>query len=177
MNRLVLAVLVLPLAACATSMKSGEGDAVHTLTPEYSPLVEIRERPDFVLPESAITTIGTKAYVVDLADWLTRHPPDSPTYKAKLAHEHIHSSRQLKQGVTSWISGYLVSADFMWAEEQIGWYYEITTLQRLGLQVNVDGVALILNGYRTAAGSPMVSFPEAKTWVIDVLDGRWKPGE
>lgn len=165
--RYLLPILVMLLPACSSRE--------HELDPVYAPLEQIRERPNVVLSETAITTIGDTSYVVDLHDWLERHPEGSLTYRAVLLHEQEHSKRQLKAGTLGWLSRYLTDKDFMWAEEQRGWYWELKALHSGGATVNVDGVANALSKYKTATGTRMVSAADAKVWVIQVLAGQWAP--
>lgn len=165
MRTLVLSI-VLMLTACSSRE--------HDLDDVYAPLEQIRERPNLVLSETAITTIGESAYVVDLKDWLGRHPEGSLTYRAILLHEQEHSERQ-RGGVVGWIGRYITDKDFMWKEEQRGWHLELTTLRNGGANINVDGVANALSKYKTITGERMVSFADAKVWVTQVLSGQWVP--
>jgi hypothetical protein len=168
----LLALLVLPSIGCRTLADSA-GYETHPVEEQFRPLETITERPNYVLPETAITTVGTTAYVVSLDVWLGKHPPGSTTYTAKLLHEQEHSKRQLKEGTLGWVARYVVDTDFMWEEEQRGWYLELIHLRNNGLDVNVDVIAMILHGYKNAVGKRMVSFVEARLWVLDVLAGRW----
>jgi len=145
---------------------------------KYSPLKHIRERPAVVsglgVPKSAAATIGESVYVHDLKKLLSEKPPGTVKYDALLRHEQEHAKRQKDRGVFLWVCRYTYDRKFMWKEEQIGWYYTITLLRKGGLQINVDATATVLKGYRNLAGR-MVSFAEAKAWVIDVLNGKWTP--
>ena len=162
----LLAALVLPSLGC--------GSKEFTVPEMYAPLVSIVERPNYVLPETAITTIGTTAYVVSLGDWLADHPEGSIAFNATLLHEQEHSKRQLSYGTLAWLAQYVVDTGFMWAEEQRGWYLELKALANSGQHLNVDAIAQILHDYKNLSGR-MVSFPEAQIWVRDVLAGTWKP--
>lgn len=148
---------------------------VHRVDPRFAPLEAVVER--MTLPgfsDSALTTIGTKVYVVDLERWLQRHPPGSATYDAVLLHEQVHAQRQLAAGVDPWIQRYVHDRAFMWDEEQRGWYVELRHLQARGLTVNREGVARSLSKYKNLAGA-MVSYDDALAWTTAVLDGRWTP--
>ena len=180
----LLAALVLPSLGCVAERGDNGVQAANViddhlgvfLVPaEFSPLAAITERPDYVLPESAITTIGTTAYVVNLSAWLRQYRPGSFEFHAVMLHEQAHSKRQLAYGTLGWIAHYVVDTDFMWTEEQIGWYYELIMLRNSGVTINADGVATILSHYKNATNSRMVGFVEAKQWVQSVLSGQWKP--
>lgn len=164
----LLAALVLPSLGCSSSKD-------FSVPREFEPLETITERPNYVLPETAITTIGTSAYVVNLDEWLGRYPPGSVEFVAVMRHEQTHSQRQLAAGTLGWVAHYVVDTDFMWTEERIGWYYELITLRDNGRTINVDAVATILSHYKNATNSRMVGFVEAKQWVQSVLSGQWKP--
>lgn len=175
MRNVLLILVLITLSGCMMGDKKEDGTpAVRRVEAEYTPLKWIRERPDVLLSSTAITTVGENAYVVDLGEWLERHPPGSPTYVAKLAHEQVHSIRQHKKGTFLWVSKYLWDTDFMWEEEQRGWYVEITQLRKRGKRVSPEGVAAALKGYKNISGR-MVSYEEALKWVKDVLAGRWTP--
>ena len=91
-----------------------------------------------------------------------------------MAHEQMHSIRQHEMGTFLFVARYSYDTDFMWEEEKWGWYYEIKELQRRGQQINPDALAIVLSKYKSLGGQ-MVSFPEAREWVLDVLAGRWTP--
>jgi hypothetical protein len=77
-------------------------------------------------------------------------------------------------GTFLWIARYSYDKKFALLEEQIGYYYEITERRRLGNPINIDGTALAFSGYKNLAGK-LISFADAKKWILDVLAGRWKP--
>jgi hypothetical protein len=137
-----------------------EGVDIHRLDAEWLPLEQLRERPSALLPGSVTTTVGERAYVADVEKWLEERPIDSPRYRATLAHEQEHAKRQLAHGVTTWIAKYLYDQQFMWAEEQRGWYISLRAYRRSGLRVNPEAVAKTLNGYKNLQGT-----------------GRWRPPE
>jgi hypothetical protein len=167
-NLLVLALLC--LAGCQTG-------AFHNLDEQWRPLEDVLERPRVVRDvgsPTATTTVGRHAYVRDLDEWLARVVPGSPKYKALLRHEQEHSRRQLEMGVYLWIARYSYDKEFALLEEQIGYFYEITERRRLGNPLNVDATALVFSRYKNLAGS-LISFDEARAWILDVLAGRWTP--
>lgn len=167
--RKLLVLVILMLAGC-------NGD-IHQLDPEWLPLEDVRERPALFSDlgsETSTTTIGSHAYVRDLDDWLLRYIPGTPKYLALLAHERVHARRQLDEGVALWIARYLYDKEFALLEEQIGYYWEITERRRLGDSMNVDITAAILSGYKNLSGK-LISFPEARNWILQVLTGQWLP--
>ena len=167
MRYLILLLLLLLPLGCA-NYESMDLDA------KWEPLETIRERPDMLGSDSQATTIGHTMYVEDLDDWLAQRPVDGPRFDAILLHEQVHAVRQLDAGVTVWLSRYVTDTDFMWEEEQLGWYEQLRELRRRGQQINVPGVANTLRNYKNLAGR-MVSYAEAVGWVEDVLAGRWTP--
>lgn len=181
MRKLLLLVLLLPLSTgCAMlgSPKDADGNLIaHQLEAEWRPLEDIRERPHLVRnlgSDTSITTVGRHCYVRDLEDYLRRKPPGSAKYKAQLRHEQEHSIRQLDYGTFLWVARYSYDRKFALIEEQIGYYYEITERRRLGRPMNVDATALVLSKYKNLAGS-LISFEDARSWILDVLAGRWSP--
>jgi hypothetical protein len=149
----------------------------HKLNAEWRPLEDVRERPNIVRnagSKTASTTVGRHIYVHTLTDWLARYVPGTAKYKALLRHEQEHSRRQLEMGTFLWIARYSYDKKFALLEEQIGYYYEITERRRLGNPINIDGTALAFSGYKNLAGK-LISFADAKKWILDVLAGRWKP--
>jgi hypothetical protein len=160
------------------SPKDDDGQVIaHTLDAEWRPLLDIRERPGIVRnlgSDTAITTVGTHCYVQDLEEWLGRHAPGSAKYKALMRHEQEHSRRQLDYGLYLWVARYSYDREFALLEEQIGYYYQITERRRLGNPMNVDGFAISFARYRNLAGK-LISAADAKTWMLDVLAGRWLP--
>lgn len=162
MNRLALILCLFVLLGCSA----------HEVPATYRPLEQIKERLGIIGSKTAISTVGRTAWVADLDAWLERNPPGSAKYHAVLRHEQEHSRRQIDSGsVTRWVARYVRDEDFRWAEEQIGWYWQITELRRRGQLVHAEGVARILSG----STYDMVSYDVALKWVRDVLSGRWKP--
>lgn len=163
MNRPFL-LLLLFLSACSSM----------DLDDEWRPLTEIRESRAVAvgLSDSGARTIGRTIYVNDLDEFLDRHP--EPLFSAVLHHERVHAIRQAEEGLAEWISRYLVDRDFMWEEEQVGWYAQLIYMRNHGLQIIPEAVANVLHGYSNAEGT-MVGFAEALQWVQDVLAGRWEP--
>lgn len=169
-----LALTVLPVGCVSTNPLPSYGKT-REVEEMYRPLRIMSERPNMVLSDTAITTVGETVYVADLDKWMVDHPADSPRYHASLVHEQRHAERQIKTGVLKWVGLYLYDPAFMWAEEQIGWYHQLILLKNAGLQINVDGVANTLHGYKTLTGKRMVEVEEAKKWVNAVLSGQWLP--
>lgn len=169
-----LALVVLPGCIAEGSPLPTYGET-RPIEADYRPLVVLSERPDLVLSSTAITTVGTTAYVVDLDAWLTKHPPGSSTYHALMLHEQEHSKRQLDYGTLRWVGRYVNDASFMWAEEQRGYYHQIIALRNAGQFVNVDGLAAAMVKYKTVGGTPMVELEAAKVWIRQVLLGQWTP--
>ncbi len=154
--------------------EEGEGGG-HVLDERWRPLERIVERPPLPgLSSSVATTVGTEIYVQDLEAWLAERPPGSPRYEALLSHEQVHAKRQQAAGVNAWIQRYLRDRDFMWAEEQLGYYEQLRYYEQHGMPVDVEGTVQTLTGYRNLAGA-MVDEAEARAWVEAVLAGKWKP--
>jgi hypothetical protein len=166
MMRLLIVMMLLLVSGCAAK--------VHQVPEEYRPLERIKE--SVLRPGTLITTIGTTARVWDLDKWLAEHPPGGTLYHALLLHEREHTVRQLAYGLKKWLGRYLTDTEFMLDEELRGWFVQLKEYQRRGLQVNLEGTAKILAGYRNFAGR-MIDYEDALTWVRDVLAGRWQPTE
>jgi hypothetical protein len=164
--KLLLAAPLLFVIGCSTTEYNVESD--------YRPLKQIRERPEFLAPDTTITTVGDTIYVANLKNWLADNEPGSLVYRSKLKHEQVHSIRQSDKGLAEWLAKYMTDTSFMWAEEQRGWYEEIMTIRTAGLNVNPAEIAVILKGYKNLVGK-MVSFDDALVWVQAVISGSWKP--
>jgi hypothetical protein len=140
---------------------------------EFRPLERVRARGN-VASKSTLTTIGTTVYVYSLDRFRERFPFMEARYRAVMRHEQEHSRRQLKTGVVVWTAKYLVDRDFMWKEEQIGWYWEIKERGRLGLGVVPGVIGETLSNYSNISGR-MISAAKATAWVKEVMAGRWTP--
>jgi len=173
MRSLMLTLFLLGLVGCM-SLDGKEVVRSYPLEAKWRPLKEIRQDPTMLLSGATITTVGDTAYVADVPKWLSKHLPGSREFKARMAHEQIHSIRQLKKGTYTWVAKYLWDRKFMWEEESRGWYLEIKALQASGKWVSPEGVAVILKGYQNIRGR-MVGYEEALQWVKDVLSGKWTP--
>lgn len=178
MRKLLVLVLLLGLGGCKSMDKTDDGrPVVHPLDAVWRPLVDVRERPSIVRnvgSDTATTTVGRHCYVRDLEEWLTRVVPGSPKYLALMRHEQEHSRRQLDYGLFLWIARYSYDREFALLEEQIGYYYEITERRRLGNPMNVDVTAVVLSRYENLAGR-LISFEDARAWILSVLNGTWSP--
>jgi hypothetical protein len=152
-----------------------DGAPVHALPALYRPLKRIVGRRVFPFQsETSITTIGEACYTPNLAAWLKKHPPGGPLFAAVMRHEQLHARRQLAEGVDPWIDRYLNDAQFMWKEEQLGWYEQIQFLKGRGFRLDAKAVARNLKSYKNLRGR-MVGYDEALKWANDVVGGRWRP--
>jgi len=177
MRNLLVIVLLTLSSGCASMLGSGNRRDEHPLAAEWRPLKSVRERPRIVRDlgtDTSITTIGRHCYVKDLDEWLGRVVPESVKYKAIMRHEQEHSRRQLDMGLYLWLARYSYDRKFALLEEKIGYYYEITERRRLGNPINIDGTAVAFSRYKNLAGR-LITFAEAKAWILDVLAGRWTP--
>jgi len=173
-HRVLTAVAILCVGCGSMDSPPTYGDT-RDVEVSYRPLETMSERPDVVLSSSALTTVGNVVYTANLSKWLRENPPGSSTYHATMLHEQAHSERQLRAGVMSWIAKYMTDADFMWREEQIGWYREIRALVASGHNIDLEAVAASLSAYRTIGGARMVSHVEAREWAFSVVTGQWSP--
>ena len=180
MRKLLALVLLLPLAGCQMlgAPKDADGNVVaHKLDAVWRPLEDVRERPRVVRDlgsATSTTTLGRHCYVRSLDEWLARVVPGSAKYRALMRHEQEHSKRQLEMGLYLRVARYSYDKEFALLEEQIGYFYEITERRRLGNPINIDGTALVFSKYQNLAGK-LISFQDAKSWILDVLAGRWTP--
>jgi hypothetical protein len=177
MRNLLIVLPLLFLGGCMSNNKAMPEVEPYKLDREWRPLKTVRERPTLLTnaaSKTVSTTVGKHIYVHTLSEWLLRYVPGSAKFRALLRHEQEHSRRQLKMGTFLWIAKYSYDRKFALLEEQIGYYYEITERRRLGNPINIDGVALGLSKYQNLAGR-LISFTEAKQWILDVLAGRWTP--
>jgi len=165
MNKLLI-VLVLIFSGCNT----------FDLDEKWLPLEQMVERLHIGGQEGITTTVGTKIYSEDIDDYLEKNPPGSVGFDSLLYHEQVHSKRQLKTGVTKWIYEYLHNTEFMWKEEQLGYYVAIKNIRSRGYSILVENVAKAMSGYQNLVGS-MVSYDDALQWVNNVLSDKWIPAK
>jgi len=165
------------------------GCATYDLGDDYPPLSKIVERPslsEIGVSDTTLTTKGSHVYVGDLDKFLNENPPGTTPFIALMKHEQVHGKRQFgylglpgEMALTAWISRYAVDHNFMWAEEQQGYYAEIKHLDQHGMWSYTDTIstASAMSGgvYKTILGKRMVSFENAKGWIMDVLSGHWTP--
>jgi len=167
MKKLIISLILLLITGCTS----------FNLDSKWLPLKKIQKRPSLGSNyASTFTTIGDKLYYQNPEKYLKQNPPGSAKFDSLLYHEQIHSKRQFKIGVAKWILKYLCNTDFMWREEQLGWYAEIKNLMRRGLRINPQAIAVSLKGYKNLKGR-MVSYNDALKWVNDVISNRWKPNK
>lgn len=148
-----IGILVILLAGCSAN--------TYQLAPEWAPLQQIVERDLPFVSDTAITTMGHNVYTVDLGSWLVRNPPGSPQFMSKMAHEQVHSIRQLDYGLYSWLFNYLTDDDFKWEEEKAGWEQEIRIARKYGIGRTDEQYAKILSEMY----QEMVSYDDALIWV------------
>lgn len=171
MRTLLFLLLACLISGCAS------GNKAYELPEQFAPLKEIRERGPAlgaVIDGPWMTTIGEYVYVENLDEWLTRNPPGSVLFEAKLYHEQVHAERQLAHNVYLWIANYVYDTNFALEEEKLGWYRELLYLRSCGQTINVEGVARALSRYKNLSGK-LISYEDALTWVRDVLADRWHP--
>lgn len=176
MRSLVLLIPLLLLASCTT----------YELGSKWSPLSKVVERPRLPFTNNTSTiTVGSHLYVTDLDQWLEDYPPGSVEFEALMRHERVHARRQFgymdlpgEVAVWAWIGRYLTDREFMWSEEQLGYYESITHLaaHRQWDTARTNRQATVISDhYKTLGGKRMISFAKARRWIEDVLAGRWKP--
>jgi hypothetical protein len=90
-----------------------------------------------------------------------------------MSHEHVHSIRQHKEGVSKFLALYMTNQDYRWKEEQLGWYVEIKMFLKKGWTADLDSIVSSLMSYSPSLAEP----EEIKAWVTSVLNGTWKPAE
>jgi hypothetical protein len=150
------------------------GCTSHPIPELYRPLEELSERP-WWLGGSAITTIHTTVWVRDIDDYFKRKPEGGSRYVSDMIHERIHSLRMGNIFSTGWfLLRYIFSTDFMWEEESIGWYFQITYLKSKGVTLSPAYTASFLLTYSNLTGS-MLTPEGALQWAKDVYSGKWKP--
>lgn len=151
-----------------------EGVTSYTLPNKYLPLKKIVQNPAKTFGPGAFT-IAPIVYVRDLESFLKLNPPDSAQFHAIMKHEQVHGKRQARLGLPVYVAKYRSNPNFMWAEEKLGWYAELTAAANAGLDLPASDIAHILTKYRTLDGRRMVSLAVAEAWVNDVLRGAWHP--
>jgi hypothetical protein len=161
--------LILVLVVLAAGCRSTE------LSPEWRPLEKIQESwtMSVGLSTGGCRTVDDTIYVRNLSVFLKKNP--EPKLSCVLAHEKVHAERQRDYGLSQWVWRYLHDTDFMWAEEQIGWYRQLQEYKRFGLWVrDLSPLADSLSRYRNLSG-PMVSRTRALAWLKEVMAGTWTP--
>ena len=146
------------------------------LDEKWLPLEQMVERIHVDGQSGITTTIGTKIYRENIDKFLEENPPGSPRFDSLLYHEQIHSKRQLRMGLAKWLSKYGINTEFMWKEEQLGYYATFQEKLRRGVHIYPEGYATSMAKYSNLTGK-MVSYEDALQWVRDVLAGRWKPAQ
>lgn len=146
------------------------------LDKKWLPLEQMVERPHIDGMTYITTTVGTKIYRENIDKYLAENPPGSPGFDSLLYHEQVHSKRQLKMGFLKWVSKYGADVEFMWREEQLGYYASLMEKRKRGVHINPESRARSIAKYENLAGK-MVSYEDALKWVKDVISGRWKPAE
>ena len=159
----VLALLLAPFTGCKSV-------GVPTY---FEPVTHLKER---TFGDGAyVTTLHTSVWMNDIDDFLKRAPVGSYSYNAVLTHERVHSIRMGNLFSTGWfVLCYSLSTDFMWEEEQLGWYFEFMYRKQRGILKPIDYVARTLSNYSNLFGK-MVSYSDALVWVEAVYAGNWKP--
>jgi hypothetical protein len=110
---------------------------------KWWPLENVTEFNLPIVPDDAITTIGTTLYTTDLMRFLSADPV---IMEGQLLHEQVHARRQYGQ-LTWWLLRYLFDTDFARAEEEIGWAKELR--------------------FEAAHGYPLT--PNRINWAVEVL--------
>lgn len=150
-------ILLLPLLIGCTSNIFTSVELEH----RWSPLKKIVEADLPFVSDTATTTIGTTVYVSDLNHWLQQHPLNSAEFDALMLHEKEHAIRQLKYGLTPWITRYLTDKNFAWEEEKIGWKIQIEHLKQMGRAKSPEFYAIILS----TKYNNIISYIDALTWI------------
>jgi len=163
MNKLMLFLVssVLMLAGCTSQQ----------LPDNWHPLTRVVERTNIVVSPTVVTTVSPLLITGDL-DWFNeRYPVGSVAHEALRRHEVQHAIEQEEypQGKAAWFYRYLRDKDFRWGVEQRGYKEAILYKRSQGQWINVEGLAATLSGN---VYNNMVSFEDARKWVLDVLAGR-----
>ena len=140
--------------------------SVYKLPHKYHPLEEVVEFDLPIIPDTAITTIGTTAYVASLGVFLDR---DEGMRHSELLHEQCHSKRQKNHplGVTGWLLQYLFDTEFARVEEEMGWGLELRYRIAQGYTLNRPNIVRALRNYRVLTGK-LWGFEEAQRFVDGV---------
>ena len=148
---------------------SGCVGTTYDLEPKWYPLKQIQER---IGPGGWVSTIGDTVYVSDLEKFLEKHPVNSVSFNAKMAHERVHSYRQ--STMDDWLMDYMTSREFRTYEEKLGWYVEINMLRRAGATADAleHWAAKSMLSYTPELG------PESRLslWIHETTHGKqWQP--
>jgi hypothetical protein len=146
------------------------------LAEKWLPLTQMVERPHIDGKSGITTTVGTKIYRENIAGFLEKNPPGSLRFDTLLYHEQVHSKRQLKMGLMTWLVKYGSDTEFMWMEERLGYYAGFMNMRRRGGYIDAVWKAKSMAKYVGPTG-PMVTYEDALKWIQDALSGRWKPDE
>ena len=149
------------------------GCKTKSIPKHFAPLETLVERPWG--DNQFLTTLHTSVWVSDIEDYLKRSPEGSYGYNSTMIHERIHSIRMgniFSTGV--FVLQYGFNTDFMWEEEQLGWYFDLKYKQKKGILKQPEYYALVLAKYKNLTGK-MVTYIDALAWVKDVLYGGWQP--
>jgi len=139
---------------------------------DWHPITTITERPGIPsVSDGTITTVSPYLIVKDIDKFWKDYPLGSARLEALRRHEVIHAKSQESYGggKIAWLRRYLFEKKFRWEEEKKGWREEILHLKNTGHGLNIDAIAEALSG---KGYSNMVSFAEARRWVMDVIAGR-----
>jgi hypothetical protein len=179
--------LIVPVVGCKSAESDGIRSSATTYTlpttkpsislgAEWMPLKFVTEWPRGILPSREMMPIGEHLYVRDLDRWMEHHQPRTGIYRAVLAHQREHARRQCVKGVLSWIADYSTKPEFMWSEEQVGWYHQIRVLRIWGKTIRPEMIAAELVEHRNLVG-PMTTYEKALKWAELAITGRWLPPE
>lgn len=159
----------------------------YTLDEKWHPLTKLANRGDlsnFGLPDTALTTVKNRVYVKDVKEFLKDNPDGSHDFNALLTHERVHSIRQIDHDTLTWISRYVTDRQFMWEEEQAATYVEIIYRKQQGELTNLEDEytknyinkkAINLSTMYKNLQGQMIPYEDAKRWLEDVVNDKWKP--
>lgn len=123
-------------------------------------------------PKEVVTTVDHFLFVKNLEAWKKSFPAGSIWREALLRHERVHTFRQRKYGLQKWLAKYATDKKFRWREERIANYVGLTYLKSKGAFFDIEKHAKFLSG---SAYFNMVSYDEAKKFLLEVQAGTWKP--